>query len=72
MPVETKYYDYLGVKPDATEKQIKTAYRKKCVKFHPDKHVNATKEVRAEMEEKFKTVAKAYQVLSDKEKRKAY
>ena len=72
MPVDTKYYDYLGVNSDATEKQIKTAYRKKCVKYHPDKHVGATDKVKFEMEEKFKNIARAYQVLSDKEKRKIY
>lgn len=60
------YYDILGVKKTATDKQIKRAFRKLAVKYHPDK--NKEKDA----EEKFREIAKAYEVLSDTEKRKRY
>ncbi len=60
------YYEILGVSRDATEQQIKKAFRKLAVKYHPDKN----KEEGAE--DKFREIAKAYDTLSDKEKRKRY
>lgn len=60
------YYETLGVKRDATEAEIKSAYRKLARKFHPD--VNKTKEA----EKKFKEINEAYEVLGDKEKRQRY
>mgnify|MGYP000108944959 CR=1 FL=1 len=60
------YYEILGVKRDASEADIKKAYRSLARKFHPD----VSKEANAE--EKFKEVAEAYEVLKDKEKREAY
>ena len=60
------YYETLGVKRDATEAEIKSAYRKLARKFHPD--VNKTKEA----EKKFKDINEAYEVLGDKEKRQRY
>lgn len=60
------YYEILGVKREATEAEIKSAYRKLARKFHPD--VNKTKEA----EQKFKDINEAYEVLSDKEKRSRY
>jgi DnaJ family protein A protein 2 len=66
MVQSTKYYDILGVSPSADANQIKKAYIKKSKEFHPDK--NKSKDA----EEKFKDIAKAYQVLSDPEKRKQY
>ncbi len=63
------YYEILGVKRDATEKEIKTAYRKLARKWHPDLHTGKDKEV---AEEKIKQVNEAYEVLSDKEKRSKY
>jgi curved DNA-binding protein len=60
------YYDTLGVKADATDAEIKTAYRKLARKFHPD----VSKEGGAE--EKFKAVNEAYEALKEPQRRKAY
>ena len=60
------YYEILGVKRDATEAEIKSAYRKLARKYHPD--VNKTKEA----ESKFKDINEAYEVLGDKQKRQRY
>ncbi len=60
------YYQILGVKKDASEAEIKSAYRKLARKYHPD--VNKTKEA----ETKFKDINEAYEVLGDKEKRQRY
>ena len=60
------YYDILGVKPDASEADIKSAYRKLARKYHPDKNKDAG------AEEKFKAINEANEVLRDGEKRRAY
>lgn len=60
------YYDVLGVKPDADAAAIKSAYRKLARKYHPD----VSKEPGAE--DKFKSVNEAYEVLKEKDKRRAY
>lgn len=64
--MENDYYKILGVGKSATEQEIKSAYRKLALQYHPDR--NKTKEA----EEKFKEVTKAYEVLGDTEKRKTY
>jgi curved DNA-binding protein len=60
------YYEIMGVKKDATQDEIKRAYRKLARKYHPD----VSKE--ADAETKFKEVGEAYEVLKDPEKRSAY
>ncbi len=61
------YYEVLGVSKDASQEEIKSAYRKLALKYHPDRNKGSK-----EAEEKFKEAAEAYAVLSDPEKRKQY
>ena len=61
------YYQLLGIKKNASAGEIKKAYRKLAMKYHPD-HTKGDKAA----EEKFKKISEAYAVLSDKEKRKEY
>ncbi len=65
---ETDYYKLLGVSRDASDDELKKAYRKLAMKYHPD-HAKGDK---AAAEDKFKQISEAYAVLSDKEKRKQY
>lgn len=66
------YYKILGVEKDATPDQIKKAYRKIAIKYHPDKWGDAPEAERKGAEEKFKKAAEAYSVLSDADKRSRY
>ncbi|MBL0732064.1 MAG: DnaJ domain-containing protein, partial [Desulfosarcina sp.] len=64
---ETDYYKILGVSKKDSDSDIKKAYRKLAMKYHPD-HTKGDKKA----EEKFKEISEAYAVLSDKEKRIQY
>ncbi len=63
----TDYYELLGVSREATKSEIKKAYRKKAVKYHPDKNPDDP-----EAENKFKEISQAYEILSDTNKRRQY
>ena len=62
------YYNILGVNKNSSESEIKKAYKKMCMKYHPDRN-QGNKE---EAEEKFKKIAQAYKVLSDSELKRKY
>lgn len=66
METQRDYYQVLGVSKNATAEEIKRAYRKLALQYHPDR--NKSKEA----EKKFKEVTRAYEVLSDSQKRQAY
>ena len=67
MAEKRDYYEVLGVSKSASEEEIKKAYRKKAIQYHPDKNPGDK-----EAEEKFKEAAEAYEVLSNAEKRQRY
>ncbi|KAJ5219318.1 Mitochondrial protein import protein mas5 [Penicillium cinerascens] len=67
MVKETKYYDLLGVPPTASEAQLKSAYKKGALRYHPDKNAD-----NPEAAEKFKELSHAYEILSDDQKRGIY
>ena len=67
MASKQDYYETLGVSKTASEEEIKKAYRKLAMKYHPDRNPG-----NKESEEKFKQINEAYAVLSDQEKRKQY
>ncbi|CEP21610.1 SIS1 [Cyberlindnera jadinii] len=64
MVKETGLYDRLGVAPSASDNEIKKAYRKMALKYHPDKPTGDT--------EKFKEISEAFDILSDEKKREVY
>src|SRR5689334_9072138 len=67
MSKKRDYYEILGVSKTSTPEEIKKAYRKVAIQFHPDKNPG-----NKEAEEKFKEAAEAYEVLSDADKRARY
>ena len=66
------YYDILGVPKTATTDEIKAAFRKLAIKYHPDHFSTASEEEKKAAEEKFKEINHAYDVLTDEQKRAAY
>ena len=66
MTQQKEYYQILGVSRDASEEEIKKAFRQQALKYHPDRNQEPG------ADEKFKEINEAYQVLSDPEKRKLY
>ncbi len=61
------YYEVLGVERDVSEKDLKKAYRRVAMKFHPDRNPN-----NKEAEDNFKEASEAYEILADPQKRSAY
>src|SRR3990172_8357730 len=68
MAAKSDYYDILGVSKSATKEEIKKAYRKQALEWHPDRH----KDEKEAAERRFKEINEAYQVLYDSQKRSAY
>ena len=67
MAQKRDYYEVLGVSKGASEQEIKKAYKKMAIKYHPDRNPGDK-----EAEEKFKEAAEAYDVLHDPQKRQRY
>ena len=65
MAAKSDYYDILGVSKGASPEELKKAYRKQALEWHPDRHKDAA-------EKRFKEINEAYQILSDSQKRSAY
>ncbi|KAI4806319.1 hypothetical protein KUCAC02_017148 [Chaenocephalus aceratus] len=63
-----EYYQMLGVQKNASQDDIKKAYRKSALKWHPDKNPDN----KDEAEKRFKEISEAYEVLSDEDKRNTY
>lgn len=66
------YYKILGISKNATDDEIKKAYKKKALVHHPDRHSNSSDAEKKDNEKKFKDLGEAYSVLSDKSKRMRY
>jgi len=63
-----RYYNVLGISKSATDEEIRAAYKRQALKWHPDKNLNNKEEA----EKKFKELAEAYEVLKDPETRAMY
>ena len=72
MAEKRDYYEVLGLQKGASEDDIKQAYRKAALKWHPDRWVNGTDAEKKTAEEKFKEASEAYSILSDPDKRQKY
>lgn len=66
------YYEVLGVSKNASDAEIKSAYKKTALKYHPDRQAGKSDAEKKEAEEKFKEAAEAYDVLRDPQKRQQY
>ena len=63
--MDNKLYDTLGINRNASDEDIKRAYRKLAMKYHPDRIKNKSTEEKSEAEEKFKEISSANDILSD-------
>ena len=66
------HYQVLGVTRNATKQEVKEAFRRLAVKYHPDKHAQSSDHVRLNATVRFKLVSEAYEVLNDDRKRASY
>ena len=66
------YYKVLGVDESASSKEIKRAYKKLALRYHPDKMTGKSEEERAEAEKIFKEAMEAYEILVDEDTRERY
>ncbi|CAH2058576.1 unnamed protein product [Thlaspi arvense] len=66
------HYQVLGVTRNATKQEVKDAFRRLAVKYHPDKHAQSPEHVRQNATVRFKIVSEAYEVLNDDRKRASY
>tara|TARA_B100000287_G_scaffold374320_1_gene374064 strand:+ start:26 stop:526 length:501 start_codon:yes stop_codon:yes gene_type:complete len=64
------YYENLGLQDNASDDEVKKAYKKLAIKYHPDKQANKSDEEKAEAEKNFKIIAEAYEILTNKNKYK--
>ena len=71
-PSALNHYEILGVNQDASEEEIKVAWRKLALRFHPDKHISSSPEDKAKAEMAFLSGKTAHTILCDKKKRKDY
>ena len=63
-----KYYEKLELQDNASDDEVKKAYKKMAIKYHPDKQANKSTEEKVEAEKKFKIIAEAYEILTNKDK----
>lgn len=64
------YYEKLGLQDNAPDDEVKKAYKKLAIKYHPDKQANKSDEEKIEAEKNFKIIAEAYEILTNKDKYK--
>ena len=72
MAAKRDYYEVLGVSKTASESELKSAFRKLSMKWHPDMQHGKSDAEKEEAKQKFQEIAEAYDVLSNKDKRAAY
>ena len=72
MIADLTYYKLLEISPEANEQEIRTSYKKLCIKYHPDKNTGKTVETKTESTEQYKKIQQAYKILSDPNKRFMY
>ena len=66
------YYEVLGINKNSSDSEIKKAYRKAAMKYHPDKFASASENEKKDAENKFKEINEAYEILSDPQKKAVY